>query len=261
MMATLANQSVDRTPSIGRVFTRAFAVMAHNPLIVFGTALLLAGIPITLFTHLSASLQSGRLGGFAFAGTLVATLLVLLVTLIARALVQGCLVRATVADSEGRRAGLGECVRTAANRLLPLIGVSLLLPLAIVVGLAMVIVPGIIVAMMYAVLVPVVVQERVGVMDAFTRTAFLTDGARWRILGLELLLLLMVWLLQGLSGLAQIALHGSLYHAFSLPALLLSLLVTTLSTILHATIQTALYVELRDWKDGPAGDRLSEIFA
>lgn len=259
-MAARADQPVDRTPSIGRVFTRAFAVMAHNPLIVFGTALLLAGIPVTLFTHLSARLQSGLAGGFASAGPLVATLLVLLVTLIARALVQGCMVRATLADSEGRRAGLGECLRNAADRLLPLIGASLLLGLAIVVGLAMVVVPGIIVAVMYAVLVPVVVQERVGVMDAFTRTAFLTDGVRWRILGLELLLLLVVWLLQGLSGLAQIALHGSLYYAFSLPALLVTLLVTTLSTILHATIQTALYVELRDWKDGPATDQLTAIF-
>ena len=123
-MATLADGMADRTPAIGRVFSRAFSVMAHNPLVAFGTSLILAALPSMLFNYATANqrlllLRDSNL----VVATIISGLLALLIGLVLRALVQGCLVRATVADSEGRRAGLGECLAAAASRLLPLIGV------------------------------------------------------------------------------------------------------------------------------------------
>ena len=261
-MATLADGMADRTPAIGRVFSRAFAVMAHNPLVAFGTSLILAALPSMLFNYATANqrlllLRDSNL----VVATIISGLLALLIGLVLRALVQGCLVRATVADSEGRRAGLGECLAAAASRLLPLIGVSLLLALAIVVGLIMLVIPGIIVAAIYAVLVPVTVEERVGVMEAFRRADYLTEGARWKIFGLALLILVIVWLFAAIMGIVQIALLGAAgYNPYSPAFLLVSAITTTLITTFWSTMQTALYVELREWKDGPATDRLSEVF-
>jgi hypothetical protein len=239
--------------------------MAHNPLVTFGTSLALSGLPGVLLNYL---IFNQRNADSQSAGLTVAVILsgalFLLTTLVLRALVQGCLVRATVADSEGRRASLGECIGAAAARLLPLIGVSLLLGLAIVVGLLLLVIPGIILAVVYAVLIPVTVEERLGVVEAFGRASELSRGARWKIFGLAVLLVLIVWLFIVAVGLVQVALIGSsnanLSHAFSIPALLVSGVSSTFITCFWSTTQTALYVELRDWKDGPATGRLGEIF-
>lgn len=261
-MATAAAQITDRAPAIGRIFSRAFAVMAHNPLVAFGISLVLSALPSILFNYATVN-QKTLLpdNGSPVLVTVISGLLAVLVGLVLRALVQGCLVRATVADSEGRRAGLGECLGAAASRLLPLIVVSLMLAVAIVVGLVLLIIPGILLAVVYAVLVPVTVEERVGIIEAFGRASHLTSGARWKIFGLALIMLIIVWLFAMIMGVVQVAvLSAGSYNPFSPAALLVSAITTTLITTFWSTIQTALYVELREWKDGPATDRLSEVF-
>jgi len=261
-MATASVQITDRAPAIGRVFSRAFAVMAHNPLVAFGISLVLSALPSILFNYVTVNQQTLLPENSNLAlMTVVSALLAVLVGLVLRALVQGCLVRATVADSEGRRAGLGECLGAAASRLLPLIAVSLLFALAIVVGLVMLIIPGILLAVIYAVVIPVIVEERVGIIEAFRRAGHLSNGARWKIFGLALITLIIGWFFAMIMGVVQVAMLGAGgYNPFSPAVLLVSAITTTLMTTFSSTMQTALYVELREWKDGPATDRLSEVF-
>jgi hypothetical protein len=262
-MATIADGMVDRTPAIGRVFSRAFSVMTHNPAVTFGTSLLFSALPMVPLTY---AMNHWRLEGRLQSSSIVLALIFLgliavLMGLVLRALVQGCLVRATVADAEGRRASFGECLGVAANRLLPLIAVSLLFSLAVVVGLILLIIPGILLAVMFAVVVPVTVEERLGVTEAFTRAGDLSEGARWKIFGLALLILISVWLFQAVMGVIAVAIFGSVTpNSLSLPFMLFNMAATTVVTTFWSTMQTALYVELREWKDGPATDRLSEVF-
>ena len=182
------------------------------------------------------------------------------VALLLRALVQGCLVRATIADSQGRRAGLDECLKVAMARALPLIGVSFLFVIGLMVGMILLIVPGIMFAAAYAVVAPVVVEERVGVIEAFRRTSQLTRGARWKIFGLGLLILVAIWLIEAVVGVIAIVLFQQGYDPFSLSILLFNIVVGTIVATFSSTIQTALCVELREWKDGPIDAKLSEIF-
>ena len=259
----MADQIIDRTPAIGRILGRAFSVMAHNPLVMFGTSLVLSGLPGVLLNYLIFNQRDTQNAGLTVA-VIMSGALFLLTTLVLHALVQGCLVRATIADSEGRKASLSECIGAAAARLFPLIGASLLLGLAVVVGVLLLVIPGIILIIVYAVLIPVTVEERLGVMDAFGRASELSRGARWKILGLAVLVLLMFWIFMVAVGLLQVVLIGSssadVPRAFGIPALLVSGLSSTFMTCFWSTTQTALYVELRDWKDGPATGRLGEIF-
>ena len=239
--------------------------MAHNPLVTLGASLMLSGLPGVLLNYL---IFNKRNTDTQSTGLTVAVILwsalFLLISLVLPALVQGCIVRATVADSEGRKASWGECVGAAAARLFPLIGVSFLLGIAIVLGFIVLVIPGVILAVVYAVVIPVTVEERLGVGQTFKRASDLSRGARWKILGLAVLVLLMAWLFMVAVGLVQAALLGSsssdLSRAFTIPALLVSGLSSTFITCLWSTTQTALYVELRDWKDGPATGRLGEIF-
>lgn len=251
----------DRSFTVGRVFSRGFGVMGHNIFLVFGSAFLLLGLPLTLLNQATLQQRTLWINKDPLTGLLAGMLITLPIALVLRALVQACIVRATVADGEGRRAGLGECLGVAIHRFVPLICVSILFALGNVVGLALLIVPGLLFAMVYAVAVPVVVEESVGIFEAFARSSDLTRGVRWKILGLWLVVLILAWLWQTLGRIAVMAADGwQGQAASSLSATLSEMVVTTISAAFVGAMMTGLYVELRNWKDGPAPKRLSEIF-
>ena len=131
--------------------------------------------------------------GAAFVGAVFA--------MVIAALVQGALTRAVVSANEGRRASFGECLATGLHVFLPLIGLSILFSIGVGIGFVLLFVPGIILLLMWAVAVPALVVERTGVFGAFGRSAELTKGSRWKILGLFLVLLGGYWLLSILLAL------------------------------------------------------------
>lgn len=130
----------DRSVSIGRIFGRAFGVMSDNPLVVFGVALVLGAGPQVLYA-LMVGTNTAALGASSATAAIGEGLLVFLVSIIARLLVSGCITRATVAYSQGRRASLADCLGVALRRFLSLIGVTLLQGLGIVLGMILLIVP------------------------------------------------------------------------------------------------------------------------
>jgi len=253
----------DRSVSIGRIFSRAFGVLGNNPAVVFGVALILGAGPQLLYTLLignPAALQQTPFSGAAIG----AGLLVGLVSLVSRSLVTGCITRATVAYSQGRRASLGECLSVALARFLPVIVVSILFGLAVILGMILLIVPGVMLAVMWAVVVPVTVEENTGIGGAFGRAQDLTRGARWKIFGLFLLLFLIAIGIGIIAGLVSAMVIGLSYTnptvSMTTTAILFNLLVTTIASALWAALQTSLFVELREWKDGPMEAKLGEIF-
>ena len=257
----MTTEDRERSFSIGRVFNRAFGVMGRNPLVTFGTTLLLSAVPYGLITYGFAQLNIDLHDRNTLMGFIGSGIILLGIGMILRALVQGCLVRATIADSEGRTASFAECFGVAASRALPLIGVSILFMLGIIVGMVLLIVPGIMFAIACAVVAPVVVEERVGVIEAFGRASVLTRGARWKIFGLALVILILIWVFEAVVGVAQIALFQRGTNPFSLALILFNGLAGTLMSAFWATMQTGLYVELRNWKDGPQNAQLTDIFA
>jgi hypothetical protein len=255
----------DRSVSIGRIFSRAFGVMGSNPAVVFGVALVLgAGPQILYFLLIGSKLTAARTGVPFGAATIGSSLLVFLISMIARSLVSGCITRATVAYSQGRRASLGECLRIALERFLPVIAVSLLFGIMVVFGMIFLIAPGIILAVMWAVVVPVTVEEPVGVLGAFNRAQALTKGARWKIFGLFLLLLLIGIGIGIIAVLVSTMVLGISYQsptvALTASAILINVIVSTVSAAFWSSLQTSLFVELREWKDGPLDTKLGEIF-
>ena len=258
----MATENLDgRSFSIGNVFSRSFGVMGRNPLVAFGLSFVLAALPGALLSYSFVNLRVDMQQSGVFTGVVASAFIGAVIYLILRSLVQAGLVRATVADSEGRKASLGECLATAFNRLLPLIGATLLLVLAIMVGMILLIVPGIMVAVAFAVVVPVTVEERVGVIAAFGRAADLTRGARWKVFGTLLLMAIVLWVLFAVAGLFQVLIVGlQQVGTMSVSYIVFNAIMTTISATFSATITTGLYVELREWKDGPMDAKLGEIF-
>jgi hypothetical protein len=92
-----------------------------------------------------------------------------------------------VQELRGRSFTLSESLRIGFGRIGAIVGLSLLLGVLVVLAMILLVVPGIIVACIYAVAVPVCVVESLGPRASMTRSAFLTKDNRWRIFGIFLL--------------------------------------------------------------------------
>ncbi|MGY4396797.1 hypothetical protein ACVWZA_001982 [Sphingomonas sp. UYAg733] len=266
-MATNIGGATDRGVSAGRVFSRAFSTMGSNPVTVFGIAFLFGALPAVAMAYFSQTLTAAAETGTTSTVVLIATPVVQLVLGIAFAMiVQGALVRATVAHSEGREASFAESALAGLRVIVPLFILGLLLGLAVLFGLTLLIVPGIILYIMWSVAAPALVEERSGIFGAFGRSRYLTSGARWPVFGINLILLLVMWAFLALLSAIIFSIYGlqgfaGLQQGLPIWYLIISSVISTISTAISTTIQTSVYVELRDWKDGPATEALSDIFA
>ncbi|WP_272798496.1 hypothetical protein [Sphingobium sp. AntQ-1] len=263
MMATRAALDEQRSFSVGRVLSRAFGTLGDNPLATFGIAFLFGSIPQSLYSYFIGSTlaSADRASAIAAIAVSVASFVVFLLLSM---LVQGALVRATLAQAQGQRASFGQCIGTGLAKAAPLIGLTILLILGIMAGFALFVVPGMILFLMWSVAAPALIAEDSSVLAAFSRSRFLTKGARWRIFALQLLLLVLIWLVSAAlgavilaSGMATQAIGES---ALSLPYLLMSAVSNTLIIAFWSTVQASLYIDLRAWKDGPQSQDLADIF-
>ena len=257
--------------SIGRVFNRAFSTMGGNPVTVFGISFVFGALPGLVMNYGARSvgysqqnLATGVITPFFFFTVLGITLVL---GILFAMLTQGALVRATAAYSEGRNASFGESAMAGLRVAAPLFLLGILLALGLMLGFVLLIVPGIILYLMWAVASPALVEENIGVFEAFNRSSFLTKGARWKIFGLGLIVVLIYWVFSLVIGLVLVSIYGlqglaeSTQQGLPIAFLLVSGVISTILTAIVNTIQTALYVELLNWKDGPASDKLADIFA
>jgi uncharacterized membrane protein len=256
-----------RRLSIGRILSRGAATVAAAPGTTIGIAFLFGALPSALFSYgLTAAggavrqLPPGAATGLSLLGALVGITLSMLV--------QGALVRATTAHAQGRRVSFGECAATGLRAVLPLAVLSIVVGFGFAVGLLLFVVPGIILYVTWSVAAPALVSERRSILGALARSRALTRGARWNIFALFFVMFVIYWLLSAVVGVVGVLGFGTrtLINAASLgpaalPAIALGTAVQTVVAAFWGTIQTALYVELRDLQDGPPTDVLAGIFA
>jgi hypothetical protein len=255
--------------SIGRVISRGFGVIAANPATVLGIALLLGGLPVVLFGILQQSIVAGELDTFEVIGSLAISFGSLLVNIVFQAIVQGSLVRAAVAHAQGERASFGESVGAGLAVMLPLVGLSVVNALAVGLGLVLLIVPGIMLYVIWSVAAPALVAERIGVFAALGRSRELTRGARWKVLGVIVILLIAYWIFAGIYGSILFATAGFSLNGMAnmanagLPIgwLIAEGLLSTVTMTVWSTVMASLYLELRTAKEGPEGRALADIFA
>jgi uncharacterized membrane protein len=265
-MATIA-EGEERSISIGRVFSRGFGTIATNPLVTLGVAFAFGAVPSVLLSYGIQNFRAESLDLFGGLAALAIAIVSLVISVLLGMITQGALVRATVAHSEGRRASFGESAMAGLVVAVPLFLVGLLSGLGILVGLILLIVPGIMLYIMWSVAAPALVEERLGPVEALGRSRDLTRGARWKIFGLSLVLIVIYWLFSALIGVLTVMWYGGMTDFAALASqglplayLLFSAVIQTITSAVWGVIQSSLYVELRDWKDGPATEKLADIF-
>lgn len=268
-MASTAMVTGGEEVSVSRVISRAIAVIRDNPATVFGIAFAFVAVPTGVLNWLQQNMRAEITDVYREVGVAVVMVVQSLIGLVFASLAQGALVGATIEFTERRRASFGECASIGLANALPLVGLTILLALAVFIGLAIFIVPGVILFMMWAVASPVLVAERTGVFGAFGRSRQLTKGARWKVFGVELVILAVWWGISAVVGvimLRMIANSGgavAIRGAYGLPLswVIMTAILSTLLNAFWSTVQTSLYVELRNWKDGHTDHALEEIFA
>ena len=253
--------------SAGRVLSRGFGVITDNPATVFGIAFIFGALPSLAINWLQQGWLATTMDRFQAIGSMTVGLASVLFSLVIQALVQGALVRATLAYTRGERATLAQCVNASLAVLLPLIGLAVLMGLGIGIGMIFFLVPGVILFVMWSVASPALVAERTGVFEAFGRSRYLTKGARWKVFGIQLILLAVYYIFLLVFGALTVAISGgsvaSLFVTGGLPVswILVTIVSSTLVNTVWSTVQSSLYVELRNWKEGLPEQALEEVFS
>ena len=245
---------------MGRVLKRTFSVIYDN-VVTFAV--------LSLPPSISWAVLSARGGAFedeegAFTlpdfNTLALFALGCLFYLVTAVVLQGAVVHGAIATLNGRRASFADCLATGLRYLVPLTFIGLLATLGVVVGLILLIVPGIIILVMWSVVYPVCVVERSGVSGAFRRSQELTRGYRWPILGVYLALIVLIVIVSIVFG-ALVALDMTVAtDIFAIAAIAADLIDTIVTLVIGSTFSASLYYELRQLKEGIGPEALASVF-
>jgi hypothetical protein len=158
----------------GQVFDRTADIYKTHLRTLIGAALVVfaAVFVVTLIALLIAS--SGGAGIIALMG-----LVVLVVTFIGVFAYEGIIIRVVQNHGDGSQHTLDDLWRSVTPVLTPLIFTSILAGLCVAGGLILLIVPGVILLVHFAVVAPVVVVERVNYGEALKRSWNLVKGNAW----------------------------------------------------------------------------------
>lgn len=245
---------------MGRVVSRTFGVLGRNFIAFAALAALLVALPAGLVDAWQHSLNAA---GNADAARLVGSASNLL-TLATTALLQAAVMYGTISDLNGHRASVGDCLSTGARFILPVIGLSIVSGLGIVLGILFFVIPGVYMAVCWSVIIPVVVVEARGFRAAFERSADLTRGHRWAVLGLMLVYLLALMTALFAFGALAGGVLGAIAGLQVVEGMLFQAIVSGIAqgvvALVGAVGVAALYYELRSVKEGIGPEALAGVF-
>lgn len=239
--------------SIGAIFKRSFGVFFAN-IVPFGVLALILQLPGLIYnlTNIDQAL-GGAVPSFS-----EVQIAVLVLSIILSYVLMGALVFGTVTHLRGRRAGMGEIVARGLGTVLPVIVIGIGVTLLMGIGFMLLVIPGIFVAVVYAVAVPAYVVEKPGIIGCFNRSWELTKGNRWRVLGILILFfvfLVVVGLIEGAAAGVAFAMDLDLTLIF-----VLNYVLSTLSFAVLATASAVLYHDLRVAKEGASSEQIAAVF-
>ena len=243
---------------MGRVVTQTFGVIGRNPvgvlLLCFAVAVLgqFVAYGSTLLTPLlpgTSALYVPRVLGFLIGVALHGVLL-------------GSVTAVAVGDLNGRRVSAGAALAVGLRLMGPVVAISLIAYVLGTLGLVLLVVPGILLFLRWAVAVPARVVEGPGIKAALGRSAVLTRGHRWALLALVLCYVLLVGLGIGIlvvvdGGFLEIALAVARHDPATIG---IQVVTNTLLAALSSAGAAAAYLELRRAQEGGTPENLAGVF-
>lgn len=186
-------------------------------------------------------------------------LLGLAISFVTRPILYGAVIFRTARRLDGEPAPLGECLAAGRRRWGTMLGLTIWSGLLIGLGYVFLVVPGIYLAVQWAVAGPVVVLRGRGISDSMDESARLTKGRRWAVLLFYLIVLIGLFVASLLLVIVEsgLALLGSRLLNFVLENALNIVLVD----VSFPLVAAVLYRRLRGDAEGPPTAVLAEVFA
>ena len=232
---------------VGAVFSKSLSVLFAN----FFSFLTIAGVvtfPIIGLEYYQLQLEeAGTDPGFL-------PLIVMLLRVIINPLVTGALTFGVLQQLRNQGASFGECLSVGFSRLLPVLAVAIVVGLATGVGFLLLVIPGLWIMCRMWVAIPVAVVERAGVRGAMSRSDELTEGSRWPIFGLWLLVVIIN------IGLGMVIGIGGAATGQSTILFLGVSILSLFSTAWQASVQAVSYYTLRSMKEMMDVDQIAAVF-
>jgi hypothetical protein len=170
-----------RRLSVGDVINETFSIYGEN-----AAALLFTAIVVWVLIGFAAGLLEAG-GGW------IALLLAAIIRMAGMALYTGFVVKVVQDGRDGRRANtVGDLISAAAPAILSLIVFGIIYAIGVAIGLALLIVPGLILITFWSLGAPAIVVERVDPFGAFGRSWRLVRGDAWTVFGTLVVALLIV---------------------------------------------------------------------
>ena len=218
---------------------------------IFSTYGAQAGVllPVAFGLYLVVAVVNGIL-----ASSLVLLPIGLAVTVVAATLYQGLVVGLVKDVQDGRRdSSVGDLIDATWPVVLPLIGVGILAGIAIGIGFLLFVIPGLILLTIWAVIAPVIVVERSGVMDSFGRSRELVLGNGWQVFGVIFVVFLITGVVAAILGAIGTGISDSVGMR-----ILFNLIASTITAPIAALAAATIYFRLLgvhgDSASPPSGD-------
>jgi hypothetical protein len=216
---------------VGAVINRVLNIYVDQ-----ASVLMPAAAVVFVFTGILSTLLVSASPALAFVA--------LIISLVATTLFTGMVVELVADIQDGRRdASAGQLLRAATPVLGQLILVGIVAGIGIVIGLVLLVVPGLILLTIWSVAAPVVVLENPGVFAALGRSRALVRGNGWQVFGVIFLLYIVV-------GVVAFILEAIGESAGSGVGIVVRVIVGVLTAPLTALAASVLYFELRGFSAG-----------
>jgi len=245
----------------GRVLSRSFSILFRN-ILPFGLLALVITSPTYVYSLLTGS-------GDPFAQNMnfsVEPIVLGIVNYLLGYVVTAALVFGTIQDLRNEKVSVGECFSKGLAKIFPVLGVSLVSGLLTGLAALAFFIPGVIVAIMLWVAIPVAVIENRG-LNSLPRSAELTRGYRWRIFFLVLLLLAVMFGAGMVVGVGTAAITGfdtsgsvTLTSQSLAAVLALDWIFSAFISALSAVLIAVSYHDLRVDKEGADTDQIAAVF-
>lgn len=242
------SQVLDRTFRLYRGHFLRFMAIAC---VVYVPAGLLQAVAVPF---LNFSLQSGRAGPGLGVAAAVASLVTAFLMMLAQSLCTGALTRAVSETYLGRDI----TVKGAYTSVLPvfptMILAGILVGLVVFVGFLLLIVPGVIFSLWFALVMPAIIVERSGPTEAMGRSKSLVGGNLGRVFLVSLVVGVIGWVAGGAAGLVSVGIASLMPENLFLLQQAIQQLLSLGARIAVAPIGAAafilLYYDLRIRKEG-----------